>query len=84
MFILIYVDDIIVIGSSPSTISSLIRDLGTHFAMKDLGLMHYFLGIEVTIHGSSLHLFQAKYVRDLLQHLHLDRLKLISTPTVVG
>jgi hypothetical protein len=44
---LIYVDDIIVIGSSMEAISALLNDLRADFALKNLGSLNYFLGIEV-------------------------------------
>jgi histone deacetylase 1/2 len=37
IFVLIYVDDIIVTSSSDAAISALLKDLNTHFAIKDLG-----------------------------------------------
>jgi hypothetical protein len=46
-FLLIYVDDIIVASSTPSSTSGLLRSLKQDFALKDLGELHYFLGIEV-------------------------------------
>jgi hypothetical protein len=47
MFVLVYVDDIIVTSSCPTAIDALLKDLNTEFAVKDLGNLHYFLGIEV-------------------------------------
>jgi hypothetical protein len=47
MFILIYVDDIIVTRSSNSAISVLLLKLSHEFALTDLGDLHFFLGIEV-------------------------------------
>jgi hypothetical protein len=47
IFILIYVDDIIVTSSSNATISGLFKDLHANFAIKDSDELHYFLGIEV-------------------------------------
>jgi histone deacetylase 1/2 len=47
MFVLIYVDDIIVASSVPSATTALLSDLNKEFALKDLGDLHYFLGIEV-------------------------------------
>jgi histone deacetylase 1/2 len=47
IFVLIYVDDIIVTSSSDDAISVLLKDLEAHFAIKDLGDLHYFLSIEV-------------------------------------
>jgi hypothetical protein len=47
MFLLIYVDDIILVSSSSTAASRLARDLSSEFAVKDLGPLRYFLGIEV-------------------------------------
>jgi hypothetical protein len=47
IFLLVYVDDIIVASSSSAAITALLRDLQGEFALKDLGPLHYFLGIEV-------------------------------------
>jgi hypothetical protein len=45
MYILIYVDDII-ISSSTSATDKLLHQLHSEFAVKDLGALSYFLGIE--------------------------------------
>jgi histone deacetylase 1/2 len=47
MFILVYVDDIIVASSSSKATSLLLKNLEEEFALKDLGELHYFLGIQV-------------------------------------
>jgi hypothetical protein len=47
VFVLVYVDGIIVAGSSKEAISTLIKDINTNFAIKDLGELHYFLGTKV-------------------------------------
>nr|ABF99203.1 retrotransposon protein, putative, Ty1-copia subclass [Oryza sativa Japonica Group] len=47
MFMLVYVDDIIVSSSSEKATSALLQDLNQEFALKDLGDLHFFLGIEV-------------------------------------
>lgn len=52
--VLIYVDDIIVIGSNSAFIQSLIQSLSVKFAMKDLGTLHYFLGLEVSTTANGL------------------------------
>jgi hypothetical protein len=66
IFVLIYVDDIIVTSSSDHAIAALLKDLNAHFAIKDLGALHFFLGIEVQRTAHSLLLTQAKYAHDLL------------------
>jgi hypothetical protein len=48
MYLLVYVDEIIVISSSKSVTAHLVTALGADFAVKDLGKLHYFLGLEVT------------------------------------
>jgi hypothetical protein len=48
MFVLIYVDDIIVTSSKPLAMTTLLEKLRDDFVLKDLGDLHYFLGIEVS------------------------------------
>jgi hypothetical protein len=48
VYVLAYVDDIIVTSSSSKATTALLQDLERDFALKDLGDLHYFLGIEVT------------------------------------
>jgi histone deacetylase 1/2 len=47
LFILVYVDDIIVASSSQEATNALLKDLEKEFALKDLGDLHFFLRIEV-------------------------------------
>ena len=47
IFMLIYVDDIVVTSSSSKAVEALLKDLFMDFALKDLGDLHYFVGIEV-------------------------------------
>jgi histone deacetylase 1/2 len=63
---LIYVDDIIVSSSSDQAIVALVKELNKDFAIKDLGDLHYFLGIEVKKIQNSLLLTQEKYAMDIL------------------
>jgi len=46
IYIFIYVDDILITGSSASVINNIIHSLQTTFAVKDLGSLAYFLGVE--------------------------------------
>ncbi|KAH9746928.1 retrovirus-related pol polyprotein from transposon RE1 [Citrus sinensis] len=71
LVILIYVDDILVTGSSSAQIEKIIALLGSEFALKDLGDFNYFLGLEVTPSSAGLHLSQTKYVGDILKKAHM-------------
>jgi histone deacetylase 1/2 len=66
LFVLVYVDDIIVASSSHDATSALLKDLQGEFALKDLGDLHYFLGIEVKRQGDGLVMSQQKYAMDIL------------------
>lgn len=81
VYILVYVDDIIVTGSNSRELDALITSLHNQFALKDLGPLHYFLGIQVTptAHGGLL-LTQTKYVNDLLHRCKMQDAKPVSTP----
>ncbi|PRQ50961.1 putative RNA-directed DNA polymerase [Rosa chinensis] len=79
-FLLVYVDDIILTGNSPTFCQQLVEQLNTKFAMKNLGPLHYFLGLEVIRTSHSLFLHQSKYTYDLLaRHKMLD-VKPTATP----
>ena len=80
IFVLVYVDDIIVTSSSNKAISALLQDLGTSFALKDLGALHYFLGIEVKKINDGIVLTQAKYALDLLTRVGMKHSKPANTP----
>jgi hypothetical protein len=47
MYLLIYVNDIIIVSSVPTIIDELLQLLCIDFAVKDLGNLYYFLGVEV-------------------------------------
>ena len=47
MALLVYLDDIVITGPSSTVINSLKSFLHTQFKMKDLGILHYFLGFEI-------------------------------------
>jgi hypothetical protein len=48
VYVLVYVDDIIVTSLPSKAMTTLLQDLERDFAFKDLGDLHYFLGIKVT------------------------------------
>ncbi|KAL5554993.1 hypothetical protein UlMin_037229 [Ulmus minor] len=84
LIVLVYVDDIIITGSSSEMISSLITRLDSVFALRDLGRLSYFLGIEVSYNEGSIHLSQTKYISDLLHKTDMFDSKPAKTPGAVG
>lgn len=46
-YLLVYVDDLVITGNTPSFVHFVIQQLGSLFSLKDMGSLHYFLGVEV-------------------------------------
>ena len=80
MFILIYVDDIIITCSNPTEIDELLILLQSEFAIKDLGKLNYFLGVEVIPNAHGTILSQQRYIVDLLKHTKMLEAKPVSSP----
>lgn len=62
VFVLVYVDDIIITGDSSVDIDAFVQQLHSAFSLKDMGALHYFLGVKVTRTTNGLHLCQRKYI----------------------
>jgi hypothetical protein len=77
---LIYVDDIIIVSSSSCATQKLIGQLDKNFAVKDLGQLHYFLGVEVMSQPGGIALSQKRYALNLLQRAKMSKCNPISTP----
>jgi histone deacetylase 1/2 len=80
IYMLIYVDDIIIASSCDRVTDRLIAQLRDAFAVKDLGPLTYFLGVEVTATRDGLSLTQSKYAADLLLRLNMHTCNSVPTP----
>jgi histone deacetylase 1/2 len=80
VFVLIYVDDIIVASSSQEATTRLLSNLKKDFALKDLGELHYFLGMEVNKVRDGIILSQDRYASDLLAKVNMVNCKPVCTP----
>ncbi|WVZ53816.1 hypothetical protein U9M48_004708 [Paspalum notatum var. saurae] len=84
VFILVYVDGIIVASSSQQATAGLLKNLEKDFALKDLGDLHYFLGIEVKRSDGKLLLSQERYASELLKKAGMQFCKPANTPLPVS
>ncbi|XP_026439789.1 uncharacterized protein LOC113338626 [Papaver somniferum] len=82
LVLLLYVDDILLTGSSSVLISEIITSLKKEFAVKELGDLAYFLGIEDVRHSDSIVLTQTKYTLELLEKANLLDCKSCDTQVV--
>ncbi|XP_050147442.1 uncharacterized mitochondrial protein AtMg00810-like [Malus sylvestris] len=79
VILLLYVDDIIITGSATDGIQQFISALRKEFDIKDLGYLHFFLGIQITKTKAGLFLSQEKYIQDLLKKTEMFDSKAAAT-----
>ncbi|XP_022023806.1 uncharacterized mitochondrial protein AtMg00810-like [Helianthus annuus] len=80
IYLHVYADDIVVTGNNEKFINMLTSRLHKEFKIKDLGLLNFFLGLEVTHTSSGLFLNQSKHAYDILSRAGLLDSKSVSTP----
>jgi hypothetical protein len=79
--LLVYVDDVIIAGTSLADIVSIKTALHHSFRIKDLGQLKYFLGLEVAHSKAGISLCQRKYCLDLITDSGLLGSKPVTTPS---
>jgi hypothetical protein len=79
----LYVDDIFLTGDE-GIIAWCRRELTLEFKMKDLGLMHYFLGLEVWKRKGEIFVAHGNYTVDVLKRFGMLDCKCMSTPMVTN
>jgi len=84
LYLLVYVDDIIITGDDEHAVDLLIQNLAKRFSLKDLGSLTYFLGVELQSHPHGLVLSQHRYIQDLLHHTNMSNSWPVATPLPPG
>ncbi len=81
-FIVIYVDDLIWVCNDQKKLLQIKEDLSQKFEMKDLGELHFFLGMEVERNRDErfLHINQIKYLKEILKRFLMEDCKPIGVP----
>jgi hypothetical protein len=79
VILLLYVDDLFLTGEE-KLITDCKKKLVAEFEMKDLGLMHYFLGLEVWQSPEKIFLNQGKYAVEILKRFDMLECKSMNTP----
>jgi len=84
VFILVYVDDLLITGDHAPSIAAVKAKLHEAFTIKDLGLAHYFLGLEIARSTSGTFLNQRKYILNILTDAGLTAAKPARFPMAKG
>ena len=80
IYLIVYVDDIVIISSDQDGIRKLKQHLFSHFQTKDMGNLKYFLGIKIAQSNSGVVISQRKYTLDILVDTSMLNCKPIDTP----
>jgi hypothetical protein len=83
VILLLYVDDLFLTGVE-SLITQCKKELASEFDMKDLGLMHYYLGLEVWQKRGEIFVGQGKYAMKVLQKFGMMDCKSMATPMTMN
>jgi len=84
LIVVLYVDDLTFIGTDNFLIVDFKKVMKNEFEMIDLGLLRYFLGIEVKQTENGIFISQAKYVAKILERFKMQNNKYAPTPTIMG
>ncbi|XP_019173195.1 PREDICTED: uncharacterized protein LOC109168598 [Ipomoea nil] len=80
VYLLVYVDDILIMGSDSALVSALFNHLAGAFKIRDLGAPRFFLGIKTVAVDGALVLSQRRYMSDILRRAGMEDCKPILTP----
>ena len=83
LILLLYVDDLLITGGE-KPIAACKKDLASEYEMTDIGLMHYFFGLEVWQEPRHIFLGQGKYAVDILRRFRMEDYRSMSTPMVTN
>ena len=83
LILLLYVDDLFITGGE-HLIDACKKDLASEFEMTDLGLMHYYLGMEVWQEDGHVFLGQGKYAANVLKRFQMEDCRPMSTPMITN
>ena len=81
LMLVLYVDDLFLTGSS-RLIGDCKKNLVVEFDLKDLGQMHYFLGLEVWQQKGEIFLGQGRYATEILKRFRMEDCRPMATPMI--
>ena len=82
VIIAVYVDDILIAGKTDKRIAEVKAAIANRFAVKDMGDLHYFLGVKVVqdLKAGTIWLGQPAYSENIIQQFNMQDAKTCKTP----
>ncbi|XP_061374817.1 uncharacterized mitochondrial protein AtMg00810-like [Gastrolobium bilobum] len=80
LIISLYVDDLLITGGNAKLVEKFKREMIQIFEMIDLGLMTYFLGMQIKQLEDEVLICQKKYAKEILKKFHLEDCKEVTNP----
>ena len=84
LIVYLYADDLIFTGNCDFMFEEFKKSMIDEFEMSDLGMKHYFLGIEVVQSDNGIFISQKKYVGEILDRFQIKDCNPVSTPAEFG
>ena len=84
LMVCLYVDDLIYTGNDRVMFEKFKESMMLEFDMTDLGLLHYFLGLEVIQSDAGNFICQKKYVEEILERFQMKNCNSVTTPIEKG
>jgi hypothetical protein len=84
LIVALYIDDLILTGSNAEMIEEFKKDMVNKYEMSDMGLLHYFLGIEVYQDKEGVFISQRMYAEKILRKFRMVGCKPMATPLAVN
>lgn len=80
LIVSLYVDDMLVTEDDTRLVEEFKQEMMQAFEMTDLGLVTYFLGIEIKQNENDVFICQKKYAKEILKKFQMEECKAVSTP----
>jgi hypothetical protein len=84
LIVCLYVDDLIYTGNDGKMFQEFKNSMKAEFDMTDLGMMRYFLGIEVVQSSAGIFITQKKYAKEILERFNLHNCNPVKNPIEPG
>jgi hypothetical protein len=84
LIVSVYGDDLLITGDKEQLVEEFKTNMKDMFEMNELGLLIYFLGMEVTQSNQGYFLFQKRFSLKILDNFAMSKCKPVSTPMIQG